>query len=82
MCNSELQINYFTEKQCSKMLNCDILLGKNKANHYKNRNKNEKQAWCETNKKILSMILYVLKKNDGKRKQSKRDNIVDINQSI
>ena len=35
MCNSDVQINYFTEKQCSKMLNCDILLEKNNTNNEK-----------------------------------------------
>ena len=35
MCNSEAQINDFTEEQCSKMLNCDILLRKNNTNDEK-----------------------------------------------
>ena len=35
ICDSEVQINYFTEKQCSKMLNCDILLEKNNTNNEK-----------------------------------------------
>ena len=35
MCNSEVQIIYFTEKQYSKTLNCDILLEKNNTNNEK-----------------------------------------------
>ena len=57
---------------------------KNKANHYKSRNKNEKQTQCETNKnknKDLINDIDSPKKNVGKRKQSHRDKTVDIIQS-
>ena len=80
MCNSEVQINYFTEKQCSKMLNCDILLEKNNTNNEKikptitkaeTRMKSKhSMKQMKTKEKDLINDFVSPKKNNGKRKQS------------
>ena len=91
MCNSEVQINYFTEKQCSKMMNCDILLEKNNTNNEKikptitkteTRIKSKRGVkQIKTKEKDLINDIISPKKNDGKRKQSQRDKNVDNIQS-
>ena len=91
MCNSEVQINYFTEKQCSKMLNCDIFLEKNNTNNEKIKSTITKVETImkskrgvkqmKTKEKDIINDIVSPKKNDGKKKQSQRDKSVDIIQS-
>ncbi|MCP4523562.1 MAG: hypothetical protein GY828_05060, partial [Candidatus Gracilibacteria bacterium] len=90
MCNSEIQINDFTEQQCSKMLNCNILLDKKDAKDEKSnptitkteRRMQEKHSvkQIKTIEKIITNESVCLDKNYTKRERSKQD-VVDVIQS-
>ena len=90
MCNSEIQINDFTERQCSKMLNCNILLDKKDAKDEKSnptitkteRRMQEKHSvkQIKTIEKIITNESVCLDKNYTKRERSKQD-VVDVIQS-
>ena len=79
MCNSEIQINDFTERQCSKMLNCNILLDKKDTKDEKSnptitkteRRMQEKHSvkQIKTKEKILTNESVCLDKSYGKREQ-------------
>ena len=74
MCNSELQINYFTEKQCSKMLNCNILLDKNNT-------KDEKIKSTITKTEMIMQEKHSVKQTKTKEKDLTND-IVCLDKKI
>ena len=78
MCNSEAQINDFAEEQCSKMLNCDILLRNNNTNDEKIKRiitkteirKNSNRGGKQRKTKKIDLINDIVcpEKKNGKRK--------------